>query len=109
MMMFGWISAIAFGICGLPQAIKSYRDGHSMGVSHGLIILWLIGELAGIVYAIHLMATPLIFNYIFNTIFVGVILRYKYFAREKKCRDLEKEVLTTCWTSILNFKRYFMK
>lgn len=109
MEVFGWISAVAFAVCGIPQAIRSYRDGHSYGVSHGLLILWMIGELTGLVYAAYLGAVPLLVNYLFNGLFVGIICRYKYYAREKKWRNLEAEALKTLVKHILNFRRFFMK
>jgi uncharacterized protein with PQ loop repeat len=81
--VFGWISAISFAVCGIPQAVKCYRDGHSEGISHGLLILWMLGEVTGIGYAISLTSFPLFVNYLFNGIFVSIMLRYKYWPRSE--------------------------
>ena len=80
----GWIGAVAFAICGAPQAYKSWKEGHAHGLAWSFLVLWYIGELFGLVYVIALLSYPLIFNYAFNVILVTVILRYKVFPREKK-------------------------
>jgi len=82
--LFGWISSIAFGICAIPQAYQSFKDGHSNGVTKGLLWLWTIGEWAGIGYAICLKETPLLFNYGLNAVFVGIITWYRFFPRKPK-------------------------
>lgn len=82
--MFGWISGLLFFLCAIPQAIKSYRDGHSEGVSSGLLWLWLGGEIAGIIYALSPLQPPLILNYLSNVIFVSVVAWYKAFPRRVK-------------------------
>lgn len=73
----GWIGSIAFALCALPQAIKSYKDGHSDGISWGLIILWTIGEWASLIYVLPMGHWPLITNYVGNILFVSVITYYK--------------------------------
>jgi len=81
--MIGWIGAIAFAICGLPQAVKSIQDGHSNGLAWGFLGLWLIGELFTIYYVWEdkRKLAPLIFNYCLNIVFLGVIIFYKVFPR----------------------------
>ena len=81
--IIGWIGSLLFAFCGLPQAIKSYRDGHSDGISHGLIWMWLIGEILMQVYVFikHGFDMPLMVNYWVNTLFVVIILKYKYWRR----------------------------
>lgn len=83
--ILGWIGATAFAISGVPQMIKSIREGHSSGVSHGLIWLWLTGEAAMLLYTtLKYSDVILLTNYIANLIFVGVIAWYKYFPRKTK-------------------------
>ena len=81
--LFGWISSIAFGICAIPQAMMSYKDGHSNGMSNGLLTLWMIGETTGLMYAVGLNELPLMLNYGANALFVGVVMHYKFFPRNK--------------------------
>ena len=81
--VFGYIGAALFAFCGLPQAIKSYRDGHAEGLAHLFLWMWFFGEVLTItyVYAKHGPDLPLIGNYSFNLILVIFIMRYKYFPR----------------------------
>lgn len=81
--LIGWIGSIAFAICALPQAYQSYKDGHSNGVTWGLIVLWWIGEWCSLIYVIPMMKWPLIANYVGNIVFVGIITYYKIWKRRK--------------------------
>ncbi len=74
---FGWLYSGAFALSALPQAIRSRKEGHSRGVADGTLILWFIGELAGLVYGFGLAQVPIIANCLVNTIFVGVIVWYR--------------------------------
>lgn len=79
----GWLGAILLAVSGLPQAIKSLREGNSSGISHGLIWLWLLGEVAMLAYTIVSYADPiLLINYAANLIFVAVIAFYRYFPKQ---------------------------
>ena len=73
----GYIGSFLFAICGAPQAIKSFREKNSEGISWWLLILWISGELITLVYTSINLYWPLIFNYVFNIIFISVILFYK--------------------------------
>ena len=79
----GWIYSLAFALSGLPQMMKSIKEGHSRGVADGTMILWMLGEIGGLVYGIGLMQFPIIFNCLLNTIFVGIIVWYRIFPKEK--------------------------
>lgn len=78
----GWMYSLAFALSALPQCIKSRRDGHANGVAEGTVILWIIGEMAGLSYGIGIKEWPIIFNCGLNTIFVGIITKYKYFPKK---------------------------
>jgi len=78
----GWIGAIFLACCGMPQALQSWKEGHSNGLSWGLILLWLFGEIFTLAYVIPTGNLPLIFNYIFNIIVILVMLRYKIWPRK---------------------------
>jgi len=78
----GWIGSLLFAICGLPQAVKSYKDGHSEGVSSLFLIIWLGGEVFTLTYILDKGGlAPLVFNYLGNLIFILIILKYKFFPR----------------------------
>lgn len=74
---WGWLSAICFGLCGVPQAIKSIKDKHSDGVSWGLLILWGVGEIFATIYVLPRKDYPLLVNYFFNALFIAIIIYYK--------------------------------
>lgn len=73
----GWIGGILLALCGLPQAIKSWQDGHSDGISWSFLLMWAIGEVFVLIYIIPSGQLPLILNYTINIIFAVIILKYK--------------------------------
>lgn len=80
--IIGFLGAFCLTICAIPQAIKAYQEGHANGVSGATILLWLAGEIFMLSYVIgkHGMEDiPLVLNYSFNLIVIGVIFKYKYF------------------------------
>jgi uncharacterized protein with PQ loop repeat len=81
MELLGYIGSICFAICGLPQAIQSYKDKHSDGVNTAFLMLWLIGEICTLAYAFTKDVPPLIINYLGNLIFISVIVYYKLFPK----------------------------
>ena len=73
----GYISTICLGLCSFPLVVKTIRDGHCKGLSFLALLLWLIGEVTGVIYVIPLGKLPLLINYMFNTINVAIIFVYK--------------------------------
>lgn len=80
--IIGWIGAILFAICGVPQARRSFKDGHSSGVSLTFLLLWLGGEILTLVYTIPKGLLPLIFNYSINIICILIILWFYFFPKK---------------------------
>ncbi len=80
----GWTAGILFALCGLPQAIQSYKQGHSDGLHSGLLQMWFWGEVLTIayVYLKHGFDGPLMLNYIANILFLLIIMKYKYRPRQ---------------------------
>ena len=81
--IIGLIGATALAISGVPQVIRSLREGHSNGVAHGTILLWLGGEGAMLTYAGIKYTSDyiLLLNYLGNFLIVGGIAWYKYLPR----------------------------
>ena len=50
MEVIGWIAAFMLALCGLPQAIRSYIDGHSDGISWGFVLTWFMGCILMLIY-----------------------------------------------------------
>jgi uncharacterized protein with PQ loop repeat len=80
--VFGWLSSLMFGFCGLPQAYKSYKDGNSDGISWMFAIMWFLGEIFAIIYVLPMKDGPLLVNYGINLLFLCIILWYKFFPRK---------------------------
>ena len=83
----GWVGAICLACCAVPQAILSVRQGHSDGISKGLLWLWSLGEIFTLIY---LLAQPydnwnwpLVVNYSANIVFIGIVVWYKIFPKNK--------------------------
>lgn len=80
----GWIGSFLFAVCGLPQAIHSYKHKNSDGLSWGFLLMWGFGEIFSLIYVFQKTdVLPLIFNYTANLVFFMVILYYKLFPTYK--------------------------
>ncbi len=42
--LLGWLGCLFFTLCGVSQAHKSWKDGHSIGLTISFILFWLGGE-----------------------------------------------------------------
>lgn len=84
----GWIGAILFAICGLPQAWQSIKDGHSRGLNWFFLLAWLGGEVLTIAYVWPKADWPLLFNYFMNLAFLLVMLKFKLWERKEPVRIL---------------------
>lgn len=78
MEVLGWIGSLLLAICAVPQAVQSFRQGHSQGVTHSLLWLWAGGEVFTLAYVLQRADWPLVVNYTANMVSLGVILWYKY-------------------------------
>ncbi len=80
--MFGWAGSLLLSVCSIPQAVLSWKQGHSDGISPYMIWLWGAGMFATLLYVISKHDLPLIINYSFNLVAVwSVIAWYKHFPR----------------------------
>jgi uncharacterized protein with PQ loop repeat len=77
---FGWLSALCFSFSALPQVIKVYQTKLTRDLSWGTLILWLGGELFGLVYIFGLteFPWPIFVNYILNGVMVGWLVQQKF-------------------------------
>jgi uncharacterized protein with PQ loop repeat len=76
--LIGSIGAFMLAICGLPQAIESFKQKNSDGVSTLFITLWFVGEILLLYYVTKTSGDIiLIINYLFNLLIVSVIGYYK--------------------------------
>lgn len=80
--IIGWLGAMLFALCGLPQAIQSYKQKHSEGLAWGFLMMWLCGEILTFFYVLPKMDYPLLANYAVNFVFLIVIIWFKLFPRK---------------------------
>lgn len=67
---------------GIPQAIKSIKQGHSNGMSPVYITFLIIGFMLMITYiSLTKPLIPLIINYTINIISLSIVAWYKIFPR----------------------------
>ena len=78
----GYIGSIMLAICGLPQAIESFKTKSSEGLTWGFIGLWFWGEIFTFAYILPKMDLPLLINYSANIIFLSVIIYFKLFPKK---------------------------
>lgn len=77
MELIGWASALCFGLCALPQTLKSVRTGRAEDLAWGFLVLWLIGEFLGFAYVLPKRHLPILANYVLNVAFVIPIVVVK--------------------------------
>jgi len=74
--MFATIGSVLLALCGLPEAIRAYRTKTcSVGIT--MLLMWFIGEICLVIFAIQTKQYILLINYIANLIFVYIMLHYK--------------------------------
>ena len=72
----GYIGGVLLGICAIPEVIRTYNDKRCH-LGWPFLLLWFLGEVFMEIYAIDLWDYPLMFNYTFNLVVVGILLYYK--------------------------------
>lgn len=75
--LIGWIGAILFAICSIPQAYQCWKTKSAQGLSLSFLLMWFIGEVLTIIYVLPKWDLPLLFNYAVNILSLLVIFYYK--------------------------------
>ncbi len=89
--IMGWLGSICLAICGVPQAVQSYKDKHSEGISNGFLILWALGEVFALAYVYDKLDLPLLLNYATNIFILAVIIYYKMYPKKSEDNN-DKEI-----------------
>ena len=79
--LIGYVSGILLAICGLPEAIRSYKN-KKCDIGWLFLIMWFLGELGLLIYEYKTLALPRILNYCCNIVFISVMLYYKFTGRK---------------------------
>ena len=80
----GWFGSICFSLCALPQVIKTYKTKSVDDLSMCFLTLWLLGEIASLVYvyytSIHndMLQLPLLANYVIILILLTILYVAQY-------------------------------
>lgn len=90
-LLCSWLGTFILVTRGLPQALKSWRDGHSRGLSAQMLWLWLLGSILVLPHLLLLYNVALILVYCANIVFILVMLKYFYFPRESQKNKGEGE------------------
>ena len=81
--ILGWIGATCFALCGVPQAIKAYREGHCRGLSVWFLMFWMLGEvfyISGTLLKFGWVGW-MMFNYLFSVLCLSIIIYFKVKSR----------------------------
>jgi len=78
----GTIGALMLAFCAMPQAIMSWKQRHSDGMSAWTLGMWSLGEVLTTIYiCLTSMDVILLINYVANLCYLAVIIRYKLYPR----------------------------
>jgi uncharacterized protein with PQ loop repeat len=78
MTIIGTVGAILLALSALPQLVAAIRAGHARGLSWGLLMAWLWGELAMLVWAVSEDPSPILLaNYGGNAVLVAALCWYR--------------------------------
>ncbi len=72
----GFIGSILLAVCGIPEVVRTIKD-NKCHLGWNFLLLWFGGELFMLTYVIPMKDIPLLLNYVFNTLLVGVMVFYK--------------------------------
>lgn len=76
MKKLGWLSSTFLLLCGIPELYLGIKTDE-VGASWGLLAMWFLGEVFGLIYVFPTRKGPLILNYLGNTLIVGAIIAIK--------------------------------
>lgn len=83
--VLGWLGAILFSCCGIPQVIKTYRTKSTKDLSWWFLLMWFGGEVFTTIYVAYCNVTTdkiqwsLLTNYFIN---IGIVIYLLYLKRK---------------------------
>lgn len=77
MNLFGLIGSLFLTFCGVPELIKTLHT-KKCNLSWGYLIMYVIGEIFCLVYAIQIMQIPLLINFSFNLVLSIFLFTWKF-------------------------------
>lgn len=76
-MTVGLIGSLLLTFCGVPELIRTLKNGRC-DLGWGFLLMWFLGEILCTIYGFDLNEIPLIINYTFNLLVSGVMVFYKF-------------------------------
>lgn len=70
------IGSILLALCGFPEAYKCYKE-KNCAIGWPMLLMWLVGEILLIIFAIQTGQYILLVNYVANLSFLAVMIKYK--------------------------------
>jgi len=82
--LLGWLGALAFSLCTIPQTYQCYKQKHAIGVNPLFVFSWMSGGIATLIYIYHTIGIdlPIMLPILFGLVNYIIILRYIYFPRK---------------------------
>ena len=95
--LFGWIASLCFFVCGVPQAVKCFKEKSAKGMSSGTLFFYLTGELSLMTSNLSMTEynIPLLTSTAFNILCLLVVVRYKVFPVIQNKPELIRETIQT--------------
>jgi uncharacterized membrane protein HdeD (DUF308 family) len=76
MTLLATIGSLLLALCGLPEAISAYKN-KSCGLGWPMLLMWVLGEIFLIIFAVQTAQYVLLLNYVANVVFLVVMIYYK--------------------------------
>lgn len=83
--LVGFIGGVFLAVCALPQVVHAAKGGSLEGMTWGFIVLWMVGELASLLYAVLALEANiwLVGNYAFNILAMCYLIKKKIAYKSK--------------------------
>jgi hypothetical protein len=76
MTILATIGSLLLALCGLPEAIKALVEQRCT-LGWPMLLMWFIGEIFLIIFAVQTAQYVLLLNYVANVVFLVVMIYYK--------------------------------
>lgn len=79
--MIATIGSLLLAFCGVPEVYKCYKE-KKCSIGWAMLLMWLVGELLLIIFALQTKQYSLLINYLANVGLIVVLLRYKIWPKQ---------------------------
>jgi hypothetical protein len=70
------LGSILLALCGFPEAYATYKS-KKCNIGWAMLVMWLLGEILLIIFALQTKQYVLLINYVANLTFLAILIRYK--------------------------------